>query len=105
MNKIDMRMWVSSLEEVIDNKLKKWLKRRIENGEAVQVHYQHEQTHMIMDIFWEDKQETVNLLYLSPRADHRFTWHGLNNKTFNKIMDRAGNLAQMTMYPLIDPLD
>ncbi len=100
MEKHEMREWVASLEEVIDNKLKLWKKEsRIENGECVQVEWQFEQTHVIMDIFWDDHKEFINLMYLAPRAKHSYMWHGLTDKTFNKVMDRIGNLAQMTMYP------
>lgn len=106
MNKIDMREWVASLESVVDNKLRAWKKEsRIENGEVVQVEWQFEQTHIIADIFWHDHEETVSLQYFCPRARYGFTWHGLNDKTFNKVMDRVGNLAQVTMHPPIDPLD
>ncbi len=103
MDKLNMRDWIISLEAVIDNKLKLWKKEsRIENGEVVQVEWQFEQTHIILDIFWHDGEESVNLQYLGPRAKHHFTWHGLNDKTFNKIMDRVGNLAQITMHPPLD---
>lgn len=106
MDKIGMRDWVASLEEVIDNKLKKWKKfPRMENGESVQLRWQWEQTHIHLDIFWEDQKESTHLHYLSPRADHSYQWSGLNDKTFNRIMDRVGNLAQMAMFPIIDPLD
>lgn len=99
-----MRDWVCSLEEVLDKKLKKWKKEnKIENGEAVHLRWQYEQTHVQIDIFWEDKKETVSLKYLSPRANHDFLWHGLDEKTLNKVMDRVGNLAQITMHPPIDP--
>lgn len=99
-----MRIWVSSLEEIVDNKLKKWKKDpKIENGEAIQLRWQFEQSHIMMDIFWEDHQETVHFQFLSPRTSHRFEWHGLTAKTLNKVMDRVGNLAQITMYPPIDP--
>lgn len=106
MEKIAMREWVSSLEEIIDNKLRKWRKENpIENGEAVHLRWQFEQTHVHLDIFWQDKKETVSMKYLSPRASHEYLWHGLDDRTFNKVMDRVGNLAQVTMYPPIDPLD
>jgi hypothetical protein len=99
-----MREWVSSLESIVDNKLRKWKKEsRIENGECVQVEWQFEQTHIIMDIFWLDSEETVKLHYFGPRAHHSFIWHGLTDKTFNKVQDRVGNLAQVTMHPPIDP--
>lgn len=106
MNKIEMREWVASLEQVVDNKLRKWRKdSKIENGEAVQLRWQWEQTHVHLDVFWEDKKESVHMLYLSPRVSHSYHWHELNDRTFNKVMDRVGNLAQVTMYPIIDPLD
>lgn len=106
MHKVDMREWVASLEEVIDNKLKKWRKiPKVENGEAVQLAWQWEQTRISIDIFWEDKKETVNFSYTSPRTDHFHRWHGLDDKSFNQIMDRIGNLAQITMHPVIDPMD
>lgn len=106
MGKIAMREWVSALEGIIDNKLRKWRKENpIENGEAVHLRWQFEQTHMQLDIFWQDKKESVTLKYLSPRITHEYLWHGLDDRTFNKVMDRVGNLAQVTMYPVIDPLD
>lgn len=106
MEKIAMREWLAALEMIVDNKLKKWRKEtKIENGENVHLRWQFEQTHIQLDIFWEDGQETVNLKYLSPRVDHSYLWHGLSDKSFNRVMDRVGNLAQVTMYPVIDSLD
>lgn len=102
MDKIGMREWVASLEEILDKKLNKWRKEsRIENGEAVQVEWQFEQTHVILDIFWKDGEESVHLQYFAPRASHKFIWHGLNDKTVDRITDRIGNLAQVTMYPAV----
>ncbi len=99
-----MRDWIASLEEACDAKLKKWKKEgKIENGEAIQMRWQFEQSHIILDIFWEDRKETIHFQYISPRASHRFEWHGLNERSFNKVMDRVGNLAQVTMYPPVDP--
>jgi hypothetical protein len=101
-----MREWIASLEEASDIKLKKWKKEpKFENGEAVHLHWQWEQTRININVFWEDRKETVKLTYTSPRVNHDFLWHGLNNKTFNKIMDRIGNLSQITMHPPIDPTD
>ncbi len=106
MDKISMREWVCSLEEVIDNKLRKWKKEpKMENGEVVELRWTYELTHVHLEIFWEDKKETVKLQYLSPRGDHNYLWHELNDRTFNKICDRVGNLAQVTMHPPIDPMD
>jgi hypothetical protein len=105
-DKFSMRDWVSSLEAMVDNKLKKWKKEfKIENGEAIQLRWQFEQTHIVLNVFWEDKKETVNLQYSSPRINHNFQWHGLTNKTFNKVQDRIGNLSMATMHPAIDPED
>lgn len=98
-----MREWVASLESVIDNKLRKWLKEsRIENGEAVQAEWQFNLTHIILDIFWEEGKESVHMLFHSPRSTFQYRWSGLTDKTFDKIMDRVGNLAQVAMYPLKD---
>ena len=106
MDKIDMREWVCSLEEIVNNKLKKWRKTpKVENGESVQLAWQWEQTRMTINIFWENDKETVNLEFSSPRIDHSYQWHGLSDKTLNKVMDRIGNLAQTTMHPPIDPDD
>lgn len=103
MEKFDTREWVGTLEQAVDNKLKKWRKeQKIENGEAIQMRWQFEQSHIILDVFWEDHKETIHFQYLSPRSSYRFEWNGLTEKTFNKVMDRVGNLAQITMYPPID---
>lgn len=106
MDKINMREWVASIETLIDNKLRKWKKEsRIENGEAVQVEWQFGQIHIIIDFFWHDGVESVFFLYHSPRVNHTYLWSGLNDETFNNIVDRVGNLAQMAMYPLKDYTD
>ena len=103
MDKMQMREWLATVEGAIDKKLKKWSKgSKIENGEAVQFNWQFEQTHFIIDVFWEDGQETVKLHYLGPRVHQQFTWHGLNAVTFDKIMDRVGNLAMLNAYPAFD---
>lgn len=103
MQKIEMREWVAQLEAIIDAKLIKWRKvPKVENGESLQLAWQWEQTRLSMFIFWEDQKELVTFFFSSPRIDHSFRWHGLNDKTFDKIMDRVGNLAQVTMYPPMD---
>ena len=106
MNKIEMREWIASLDEMISNKLRKWMKQNpIENGESVRLAWQFEQTTMKLYIFWEDKKELIKLKCEGPRIDNIYLWHGLDDKTFNKVADRVGNLAQVTMHPPIDPLD
>lgn len=106
MEKFAMREWVSALEEILDNKLRKWRKdNKIENGEVVQMRWQFEQMHFHMDVFWKDKAERIHLRFMSPRADYTFTWDELSDRTFNKVMDRVGNIAQSAMYPPIDPMD
>ncbi len=105
MNKIDMREWVSAVEGLLDHKLTKWKKEtHIENGEAVQMRWQYEQTHIELDVFWEDAKEMVILKYSSPRISHEYRWQGLDDKTISHILDRVGNLAQVTMHPPIDAM-
>lgn len=103
MEKYVSKEWVSSVESAIDRKLSKWLKgRRIENGEAIHFDWQFEQTHMFLDIFWEDGKESAHFTYVGPRSTQRFEWHKLDKATINKIMDKVGNLAQVTMHPYHD---
>jgi hypothetical protein len=104
MDKAGSRKWIIALEEMLNNKLKKWDKhRKWENGEVVHILWQWEHSLIKLDIFWEDRKETVRLKLVSPRTDHDFMWHGLNDTTFNKIQDRVGNLAMGIMHPPIDP--
>lgn len=99
-----MREWVIPLELMLDNKLKKWKKYdRLENGENVQLRWQYEQTHIHLDVFWQDDAEMIRLKYISPRRGYDFMWHGLSDRTFNKIQDRVGNLALLVVSPPIDP--
>lgn len=99
-----MRDWIISLESMLDHKLRKWKKDdKMENGEVVQLRYQFEQTHILIEIFWHDKQEIVQLQYLGPRSRYSFLWHGLDERTFDRVMDRVGNLAQTTMFPPLEP--
>ncbi len=103
MNKIDTKEWILSLEEMINNKLKKWDKhQKWENGEMVHLMWQWEQTIIKVDIFWEDKKEIVRLKFIGPREDHDFMYDGLTDKTFNNLQDRIGNLAMRIMHPAIE---
>lgn len=104
MKKYDIREWIALLEAAVDKKLEKWKKeQKIENGEAVQLRWQFEQSHIMIDVFGDDNKEAIHFQYSSPRVSHRFEWDGLTDKTFNRVMDRVGNLAQITMHPVIDP--
>ena len=95
-----MREWVTSLEGMLDNKLKNWDKhRKWENGEAIHLMWQWEQTIIKLDVFWEDAKEVIRLKLISPRSFYDFMWDGLNDRTFNKIQDRVGNLAMAIMHP------
>ena len=100
MKKQEMREWVSALGDVIDHKLSKWKKDNpIENGEAVRLSWQFGQVTIEMYVFWEDQKEEVKLQCNGPRFHHYHEWSGLKDSTFNNIMDRVGNWAQVVMYP------
>lgn len=104
MNKFNTQEWVGTLEVAIDKKLKKWMRgHKIQNGEAIHLNWQFEQSHILLYIFWEDHKESVHFQCSGPRANYRFEWTGLSDKTFNKVIDRVGNLAQIIMHPPIDP--
>lgn len=106
MEKATMREWVISLEDMVTHKLKLWDKqRKWENGEAVHLMWQWEQTIIKLDVFWEDHKEAVRLKFISPREDHDFMYAGLSDKTFNKVQDRVGNLAMRAEHPPLDPSD
>jgi hypothetical protein len=106
LDKLGMREWVAALEQIVDVKLKKWKKEsRMENGEAVQMEWQFELTHIIINVFWEDHKEAVHFEFNNPRSSLRFEWNGLTDRTLNKVIDRVGNLAQSTMYPPEDYRD
>jgi len=96
MTKLEMREYVAELETRIDLRLKKWKKEsRIENGEAVQVEWQYEQSHIILDFFWHDGEERMNLYCISPRNQRRGGWDNISKKTETAIMDIIGNFAQI----------
>ena len=99
-----MREWVTLLEEAIDNKLRKWRKSNtVENPGAVNFQWQFEQTLMVLAIVWINNHETVTFHCIGPSACHRYIYYGLNRKTFNRVCDRVGNLAQLVMHPPVDP--
>jgi len=99
MNKLEMREYLAELETDLERMLKKWKKEsRIENGEAVQVEWQFQQSHIIVDVFWHDKEERINVYCINPH--HRIRegrWRGLTRETGRKVMDMAGNFAQIVM--------
>ena len=101
-----MREWVANVEKLVDDKLQKWKKdSRIENGEAVHLRWQFEQSHIIIDIFWKNHKEHVHFQFIGPRVSNRWEWDGLTEKTFNRIIDRVGNIAQIVMHPPEDYRD
>lgn len=100
MDKFKFKEWSDSLEVSLDRKLLKWVKGpKIENGEAVHFGWQFEQTHIFLDIFWQDHQESVHFTYVNPRTTQRYEWNKLDDNVIDRIMDRVGNLAQVTMHP------
>jgi hypothetical protein len=96
MNKHEMRQYIAELETRVDMALNKWKKEsRIENGEAVQIEWQYEQSHVIIDVFWEDDAESIVLQCINPRFGWRHHWKSLSKENVNRIMDRVGNFAQI----------
>lgn len=101
MDKTAAREWVIRLEEILDKKLVKWRKdNTIPQDVIIQLVWRFEQTFLHLNIFWKDHREMVRLQFTSPQVTHDFTWFGLTDKTFDHIMDRVGNLAQVTMYAI-----
>lgn len=70
----------------------------IENGEVVRLSWEFELSFMIIDVFWHDGDEGVNLQISHPRHRHQFEWTGLTETTIDNLMDRVGNIAQTIMY-------
>ncbi len=94
-----MRDFISELESCVDKSLKLWKKlSHIENGEVVNIVWQFEQSLIIIDVFWKDGDEGVNLQILHPRHRHHYEWSGLSADTIYKVIDRIGNVAQLIMY-------
>jgi hypothetical protein len=101
MDKQTMREYVAELETRIDRSLSKWKKEsKIENGEAIQVEWQFEQAHIILELFYLDGHEAVHLECRAPRVQSHYQWSGLTKTTMNKVMDRAGNFAQVIQHPI-----
>jgi|SRR5882724_4410129 len=99
MTKVDMREYVANLEECIDRSLKLWKKLvNIENGEVVHLSWQFEQTILIIDVFWKDGDEGINLQILHPRQRYQYEWTGLTPVSLDNLVDRVGNIAQKIMY-------
>lgn len=104
MQKGEARAWIISLEEMVGKKLKKWDKqRKWENGEVIHIMWQWEHTIIKMDIFWEDKKETIKLLCVGPRENHEYIYHSLTTKSLRQLEDRIGNLAMLIFHPPIEP--
>lgn len=106
MDKIAMRDYVSSLEAMVDNKLKKWDKhRKWENGRAIHLLWQWEQVLIKIDVFWLDGQEALRLRYIAPSDNHDFTWPGLIKKTYRLTEHHVAHWAMSLLHPPIDPED
>ena len=100
MEKFAMREFLADLETRIDLALKKWKKTsRIENGCVVQIEWQFEQAHIILDIFWLDGDESIELECKYPRHHSENKWRGLTQDTMRKVQDRVGNFAQIVQDP------
>lgn len=99
MDKLSMREYIAELETRIDGMLRRWKKEsRIENGEAVQIEWQFEQSHIIMNVFWHDKREGINIYCLNPHLQTREgKWKGLDKRSEKSVMDMIGNFAQIVM--------
>jgi hypothetical protein len=99
MTRLEMKEYTCELEACIDRSLKLWKKLTyVENGEVVQYSWQFEQTLMIVNVFWLDGDEGVNLHIIHPRHRHHYEWSGLTDSTIDRVLDRVGNTAQTIMY-------
>ena len=99
MEKIAMREYLADLEARIDEKLKKWKKERIENGDKI-VHltWQFESSHIMIDVFWDDEDEFIEVECKLARAPHRdYEFQGLTAETIERVIDRVGNFAMIAM--------
>lgn len=98
-----MREYVSRLETCLDRSLRLWKKiDHIEDGDAVRLSWEFELTFIIVDVFWLDGDEGVNLQISHPRQRYQFEWSGLTQETLDRLVDRVGNIAQTIMYRPLD---
>lgn len=96
MEKLEMREFLADLETRIDRALRKWKKNsRVENNEVAQIEWQFEQAHIILDVFWRDGNERINIECRNPLTIWKHQWEGLTGKTADNAMDRLGNFAQI----------
>jgi hypothetical protein len=97
-----MREYIAALETHIDLMLKKWKKEsKIENGRVVQFEWQFEQSHIILDLFWHDGEEHIDIICHNPH--HRLrtgTWLLSDPHIEKGIMDKIGNFAQIVQSEL-----
>lgn len=95
MDKTSMRSYINDLEYRIDQALKRWRKIPLrENGEVVQCVWSFESAYIMLEVFWEDDQEGINIQCNVPRVHKTEFWSGLTKKNANSVMDRLGNFAQ-----------
>lgn len=91
-----MREFIGRLEDTIERSLKKWKQSsRIEDGPVVQIEYQFEQAHVVVDVFWRDSEERLNIECRDPRTTRKDQLKGLNSDTLRIVQDRLGNFAQI----------
>ncbi len=99
MTKLEMREYFVDLEDALERSLKKWKKEsKIENGSVVQLEWQFELSHIIIDVFWRDKEEKVVVYCMNPHLPLRDrAWRGLTKTTIRNVLDAVGNFAQIVM--------
>ena len=98
MNKIAMREYLADLEARIDEKLKKWKKDKIENGEVVHLTYQFESSHIMIDVFWHDEDEFIEVECKLAKSTHKdYEFDGLTPETIERVIDRIGNFSMVAM--------
>lgn len=99
MDKLSMREYLATLETRIEDGLKWKRESRIENGSVVQLEWQFEQSHIIMDVFWHDGKERINVYCFNPHLPIRKgSWKGLNDETSRMVMNISFNFAQIVMH-------
>lgn len=67
MEKLAARDYVIELEERLAKTLRRWKQLpKILNGRIIQLNYQFEQSHIIVNVWWHDDAESVILYLIDP---------------------------------------